>query len=130
MILHPNDHQSIWTSAVSKVDGTAAAGTSSGVLIIKEAESLWDDTGLELPSDVFALEFLGPDLLACGCRDSALRLIDTRVPAVLGGFESSFTVRHPSAITHIKQLNEHEVVVCGLENSVSSLHSLSCNGCY
>ncbi|KAI9774906.1 MAG: hypothetical protein M1840_000122 [Geoglossum simile] len=118
VVLHPNDHQSIWTSAVSKVDGTAAAGTSNGVLIVKEAESQWDDTALELPSDVYALEFLGPDLLACGCRDSGLRLVDTRIPAVHRSSELSFTLRHISAITHVKQLNEYELVIGGLENSL------------
>jgi len=125
VVLHPNDHQSIWTSAVSKVDGTTAAGTSSGVLVIKEAESQWDDTGLELPSDVYALEFLGRDLLACGCRDSGLRLIDTRIPAVHGSSNLSFTLRHISAITHVKQLNEYELVVAGLQNSVSDFSSLA-----
>jgi hypothetical protein len=127
VVFCPNDDRTVWTSAVSKVDGTAAVGTSTGIHIIREAESLWDDTGFGIPSDVYALEFLGPDLLACGCRDKGLRLIDTRIPAVHGSSNLPFTVRHPSAIAHIKQLNEHEVVVCGLENSVGGSCSLSCN---
>ncbi|KAH0547624.1 hypothetical protein GP486_008411, partial [Trichoglossum hirsutum] len=115
--LYPSCYPSIWTSAVSKVDGTAAVGTSRGIIIIKEIQHQWRDQGLELPSDVFALEFLRPDLLACGSRDGALRLVDTRLPTAYANSDPSFTIRHPSSITHIRQTNENHVVVCGPEDS-------------
>jgi hypothetical protein len=118
VIFCPNRPQSIWTSAVSKVDGTAAVGTTKGIIIIKETQHQWGDQSLELPSDVLALEFLGPELLACGSRDSALRLVDTRMSTAYANSNSCFTVRHPSSITHIKQMNENDVIVCGLEDSV------------
>ena len=62
--------------------------------------------------DILAVEFLSDSLLAAGCRDGSFWLHDLRSEGKVQ------RLRFPSAITHIKGLDEHKALVAGMENNV------------
>ena len=67
--------------------------------------------------DVFALEFLSnePSVLMSGGRNGIINLTDLRVPNF--GTQADF-IRHASSITHIRQLDDHRIIVAGLQSSL------------
>lgn len=83
----------------------------------------YDDNGGK-PSDIFALEFLpkNPFVLLSGERNSTLNLTDLRAPTY-SLMRSTNNLIHPSSISHIKSLNQHQIVVAGL-NSTLCLYDL------
>lgn len=68
--------------------------------------------------DLFALAFLtdNPSILFSGGRQGILALADLRIP--IKTFRSD-TITHPSTITHIRSLNAHQIIVAGLNVSMS-----------
>ncbi|KAI9836192.1 MAG: hypothetical protein M1819_001529 [Sarea resinae] len=113
MILRPPNQTSVFTSATSKVDGDIAIGTSSGINLLQETTSNWDEQQtVDFPSDVLALEFLSPTIIAAGLRDSTVRLYDQRSAG------KALRLRHSSSVTGIKQVDEFRVVVCGIKSSL------------
>ena len=67
--------------------------------------------------DVFTLEFLAgfPGVIMSGGRSKILNITDLRVPDF--GNQAD-VIKHPSSITHIKQLDPHRILVAGLESSL------------
>ncbi|KZF20672.1 hypothetical protein L228DRAFT_176898 [Xylona heveae TC161] len=114
VLLKPPGQTSIWTSAPSKTDGNIAIGTSSGINLLQESLSNWTELKtIHYPTDVFALEFLSASTIAAGLRDNSVRLYDQRSSG------KSLRLRHRSAVTGIKQVDDCRILVCGLKNSVS-----------
>ncbi len=91
-------------------------------------------------SAVFAVEFMSESVIAAGLRHGGISLIDQRVAATTmataaaattaatAGFASASAthgaapepciVQHPSAISHIRRVDDVRIVVGGLRNSV------------
>jgi len=69
------------------------------------------------PKDIFALEFLSDNhpVLLSGGRNGILDITDLRIPKF--GHDADI-IRHPSSITHIKQLDTHRIIVAGLNSSL------------
>lgn len=69
------------------------------------------------PTDIFALEFLSesPSILLSGGRRGILNITDLRLPKFGSNAD---TIRHPSSITHIRQLDFHRILVSGLNSSL------------
>ena len=67
--------------------------------------------------DVFALEFLShePHVFMSGGRSGILNITDLRVPE---SGQQADMIKHQSSITHIKQLDDHRIIVAGLESNL------------
>ncbi|TVY55531.1 hypothetical protein LCER1_G003129 [Lachnellula cervina] len=97
-----------------------AFGSSYGILGLRKSDfSLsWFKSDFyprgENPSDVFALEFLADNhnILLSGGRKGILNIADLRVPNT----SSEDVITHPSCITHIRQLDNHRIIVAGLNS--------------
>ncbi|KAH8820487.1 hypothetical protein F5884DRAFT_826862 [Xylogone sp. PMI_703] len=102
-----------------------AFGTSHGILQVDKRNfgMSWlashSGTGLKesYPPDVFALEYLTtqPSILLSGGRNGIIDITDCRSPE--WGSESS-RLRHPSAVARIKQLDDHRIIVAGLNSTL------------
>lgn len=101
-----------------------AFGTSRGIMLMdKDSAGLakyieYGENGIS-PSDVFALEFLhnNPFVLLSGERNSTLNMTDLRAPTY-SLMRSTNNLIHPSSITHIKSLNQHQIIVAGLHSTL------------
>ncbi|RDW71306.1 hypothetical protein BP6252_07869 [Coleophoma cylindrospora] len=122
---------SVYSSAAAPASSSLlfAIGTSHGVLQVdktsqdvrwitpKFSESAKMADQVASPRDVFALEFLrnDPSVLLSGGRKGILGITDLRVPI----FDArADTIQHPSSITHIRQINDHAIIVAGLNSSL------------
>jgi hypothetical protein len=103
-----------------------AFGSSDGILTMDKLnyDLNWASPKPEFnshphPKDTFALEFLSrnPSVLLSGGRTGILNITDLRVPN-FGPTPPADTIIHPSAITHIKEINSHRVIVAGLGSSL------------
>ncbi|PVH82956.1 hypothetical protein DL98DRAFT_513634 [Cadophora sp. DSE1049] len=99
-----------------------AFGTSAGVLATVKNGAL--DTSFvtpapakDQPDDTFAVEFLSdnPSILLSGGRRGILTVTDLRVPMLSSNPD---TITHPSSITHIRQLDQHRLIVSGLKSTL------------
>jgi hypothetical protein len=95
-----------------------AFGSSHGVLTIDKTRL---DLKWEKPvimQDIWALEFQRDknDVLLSGGRRGILYCNDLKDPSTLT--DGSTLIKHPSSITHIRQLDSHRILVAGLENSL------------
>jgi hypothetical protein len=82
-------------------------------------------------SDVLALDFLSCgsnkfdaaieySYLAAGCRDGCVRFLGLKNSSA-GFSEASFLIKHPSTVTHVRGISEHEdrfVIVSGLRDQM------------
>ncbi|KAK0127795.1 hypothetical protein ONS96_007303 [Cadophora gregata f. sp. sojae] len=99
-----------------------AFGTSAGVLATVKNAAL--DTSFvtpapakDQPDDTFSVEFLSdnPSILLSGGRRGILSITDLRVPMVSPNPD---IITHPSSITHIRQLDQHRLIVSGLNSTL------------
>ncbi|KAH7370751.1 hypothetical protein BKA65DRAFT_23918 [Rhexocercosporidium sp. MPI-PUGE-AT-0058] len=98
-----------------------AFGTSAGVLCTDKHGAynttfVTPDPG-KRPDDIFAVEFLSdtPSVLLSGGRRGILNITDLRLPMPPCDND---TITHPSSITHIRQLDQHRLIVSGLNSSL------------
>lgn len=106
----------VWTSvpAPSSSQYIAAIGGGQKIIaLLKNDETLYRRSISH--GDVFALMFLesSPTVLLTGARSGYMDLIDTRCPENEIG-----TIKHPSTVTHIKEIDSHRIIVSGLESSL------------
>lgn len=117
VLLRPSTETSIWTSLPSPQSSTPtiALGTSHGINILTETLSNWvEGRTLTTSSDVFALEWMSSNgVLAAGCRNGSVRIYDQRERKTIG-----MELRHGSAVTAVRKVDDWRVVVCGLESRV------------
>jgi len=64
-------------------------------------------------SDVLAVRWLSPCLLVGGCRSGLVDLHDRRVPKKIK------LLKHSSAVTSIRGIDEHRVLVAGMNHQVT-----------
>lgn len=102
-----------------------AFGSSHGILQLDKRDFGMSWLGSTLPNhsndpyprDVFTLQFLSnhPSVLLSGGRNGIVEITDCRSPE--WGSETS-RLRHPSAVTHIRQLDDHRIIVAGLHSTL------------
>ncbi|KAH9217233.1 hypothetical protein DL95DRAFT_522175 [Leptodontidium sp. 2 PMI_412] len=109
------------TAAPSASNFLFAFGTSVGVLATDKHGAY--NTTFVTPNpgdhleDIFAVEFLSdsPSVLLSGGRRGILSITDLRLPMPPLDYD---TITHPSSITHIRQLDQHRLIVSGLNSSL------------
>ncbi|KAL4929257.1 uncharacterized protein BDV17DRAFT_262203 [Aspergillus undulatus] len=122
---------SLWCSAPSPT-GTMprfAVGTSDGLYTVEGHGSYWALSKKPFPNDsdkslgnpkrrrtdsshalITAVDWLSPDVIAAGLKDSTIFLHDIRS----GG--SAARLQHPHAVTKIRNLDEYRIVVAGVNS--------------
>ncbi len=117
-----NDFTAIFTSAANPWPGGStdfAMGASTGVIILDldraRVGSDWESSvPVKTNSDVLALGFLSPHLLAAGLRNASVLLYDSRSQG------SALRLRHNGAVTGLRRADdETRLVVCGLPDALS-----------
>ncbi|KAL4802752.1 hypothetical protein BDV18DRAFT_60752 [Aspergillus unguis] len=125
--IHTNS--SLWCSAPSPTGEMPrfAVGTSEGLHTLEGFGSYWALSKKPFPDQksqsnpkhrrpdsshalVTAVEWLSPDLIAAGLKDSTIFLHDTRS----GG--SAARLQHPHAISKIRKLDTYRIVVSGINS--------------
>lgn len=110
------ENVSFFSSAIAPCAfGSIAAGTSKGVIIYQpRGDSIGQETH-QISSDVLAVDWSSPNLLLAGCRGhGAIWLFDQR------SRDPVLRLRHPSAVTKLKHINQSRLVVAGTQDSVSA----------
>ncbi|KAG4442239.1 hypothetical protein IFR05_002288 [Cadophora sp. M221] len=114
---------SIFTSTAAPQASTFlfAFGTSAGVLAT-DRHGAYNTTFVtpnpgDRRDDIFAVEFLSdsPSVLLSGGRRGILNIVDLRLPMPPLDHD---TITHPSSITHIRQIDQHRLIVSGLNSSL------------
>ena len=132
--MKPNRKQDMYCLAINRyAPEEFAVGGEYDVLVA----SVRNARSLNSPGSCLALEFLGPHTLAAGSRNGIIRFA-AKLCLVADGSRTydsraqekkmegtPLTIRHPSSISQLKQVNDHLMVVAGLQNSVLSLHHTS-----
>jgi len=117
----PPNVPTIWCSATnpntlpsSSEPQRLAIGTSNGILIVQNERNMWRcSTPSEDLSDVLALDWLSPTLLAGGHRNRTITLYDARSQGSVNRF------RHSGPVIALKRAdNEHRLVVAGMDNEM------------
>ncbi|MCJ1340407.1 hypothetical protein MMC09_005702 [Bachmanniomyces sp. S44760] len=101
---------------------TVAIAASGSIHVLTESFTNYYDCDGDIKtstSDVLALTWMTPTLLAAGRRDGIVELHDIRSAGSVN------RLRHPSAIAHMKAVDEFRVVVAGLENKVRAFSTFS-----
>ncbi|KAL4884383.1 hypothetical protein BJY04DRAFT_182363 [Aspergillus karnatakaensis] len=122
---------SLWCSAPSPTGDVPrfAVGTSDGLYTLEGLGSYWSLSKKPFPNDnikptgktkrrqtdsshslITAVEWLSPDVIAAGLKDSTIFLHDTRS----GG--SAARLQHPHAVSKIKKLDPYRIVVAGINS--------------
>ncbi|GJN74134.1 hypothetical protein PLIIFM63780_008212 [Purpureocillium lilacinum] len=113
-------HQS--TPAPAASDLLCVIGTNAGILRVRSNETMaWiapqsPPKGLHLPQEIFDQDFQhgNHNILLAGGRQPRLWMTDLRTP------ESDWSwTRHASSIAHLRSVNEHQILVAGLQNSMA-----------
>ncbi|KAL2821744.1 WD40-repeat-containing domain protein [Aspergillus cavernicola] len=120
---------SLWCSSPSPTGDMPrfAVGTSDGLYTLEGFGSYWALSKKPFPNDkttgnpkqrptdsshalISAVEWLSPDLIAAGLKDSTIFLHDTRS----GG--SAARLQHPHAVTKLRKLDPYRIVVAGINS--------------
>jgi hypothetical protein len=118
-LMRPLAVSSIWTASPNPhrtwSDETVAVGTSNGLITLDNSSGTWRCSPLvETYSDVLALDWLSPTVLAAGLRDASIMLYDTR------NRDSIKRLRHGAPVIGLKRADhESRLVVCGLSSCLA-----------
>ncbi|KAH7320926.1 hypothetical protein B0I35DRAFT_450538 [Stachybotrys elegans] len=114
-------HQS--TPAPPSSDLLCVIGTNAGILRVRSNETVsWatpyqsaPKTMLPRPREIFDLDFKSGDhnVLLAGGRQPRVWITDFRTSEAEWRF-----IRHASSVAHLRSVNEHHVLVAGLQNSM------------
>lgn len=101
-----------------------ALATTRGTIIVAESQSSWSfdriqtfNNDIDASSEVLAVDWLDTNILLNGCRDGTVRLWDARTRGVSG---TSWRVRHPSCVNHVRKVDANRIVVAGLERQMAA----------
>ena len=119
-----------WSSSARPDTPTSdfAIATTHGTVIVAESQSSWssnrlqafksEDSNERRSSEVLAVDWLDRNILLNGCRDGTVRLWDVRTDGGASG--TSWRVRHPACINHIRKMGDvSRIVVAGLEGRMA-----------
>jgi hypothetical protein len=115
-LMRPLGVSTIWTASpnphCTSINETVAVGTSNGLITLDNESGTWRCSPLvKTNSDVLALDWLSPTVLAAGLRDTSVMLYDSR------NRDSIRRLRHTSPIVGLRRADhESRLVVCGLSN--------------
>ena len=120
--MFPNPMGHYWGSAANPHTDSCsfAVAASNGSIIVSENESAWGcrySPSIYGRGEAVTVDWLSPDVVLKGCRAGGVRLWDTRI----GAESTEPRILHPSAINHVRSVNENLVVVAGLNNEVSGV---------
>jgi WD40 repeat protein len=110
------------TPAPASSDLICAIGTNAGILrVLSDGFMSWisprsQPKGAQSPQEIFDLDFQqgNHNVLLAGGRQPRLWATDLRAPEAQWRY-----ARHASSIAHVRSLNEHQVLVAGLQNSMA-----------
>lgn len=102
-----------------------AIATTHGTVLVAERQSSWsfdriqafECEDLQASSEVLAVDWLDTNVLLNGCRDGTVRLWDARTHGTSG---TSWRVKHPSCINHVRKVDRNRIVVAGLERQMAA----------
>lgn len=117
---HPNDIVPTVWSATHGAQGSPFAfviATDDGVVTVDKEANL--HLMLDQPSVVLAVESLAqhPSVVLGGTRDGYIRFFDVRDRA-RPRYSDINNLKHPSAVTKIKQVDDHIIAVAGLNSTL------------
>ena len=110
-----------WASTANPCQGLCsfAVAASNGGAILQENQGGWSSEGSQSIHglrEVVAVDWLGPSVVLKGGSEGEVRLWDTR-----SRVESTEPrLQHPTAINHVRSIDENFVIIAGLQNEVSS----------
>lgn len=107
------------TPAPASSDLLCVVGTSVGMLSVRTDNTMaWiaPEDRRRLPQEIFGLDFQqsNHNVLLAGGRRPRLWITDLRTPE-----RERTCIRHASSIAHLRSINPHQVLVAGLENTMS-----------
>lgn len=125
-ILRSQTNATFW-AASARPDPTMsdfAIATTYGTVMVAESQSSWSfdriqtfkREGFDASSEVLAVDWLDGNVLLNGCRDGTVRLWDVRTCEPSG---TSWRIRHPSCVNHVRKVDRNRVVVAGLERQMA-----------
>lgn len=127
-IIRSQTNATFWASS-ARPDPTIsdfAIATSYGTVLVAEAQSSWsfdrvqtfksDDDDFDASSEVLAVDWLDANILLNGCRDGTVKLWDART---CGAGGTSWRIKHPSCVNHVRKLDANRIVVAGLEKQMA-----------
>lgn len=129
VIIRSQRPATFWASSARPDPTTSdfATATTSGTFMVQEAQASWsvgrtqafdsDAAASSTSSEVLAVDWLDRNTLLNGCRDGSVRLWDARA---VGKGATSWRVRHPSCINHVRAVDVYHIVVAGIENRLCS----------
>ena len=102
-----------------------AIATTYGTVIVAEAQSSWSFDryqtfkckNFDASSEVLAVDWLDTNVLLNGCRDGTVRMWDVRTHGSSG---TSWRIKHPSCINHVRKVDRNKIVVAGLERQMAA----------
>lgn len=136
--MKPSIKQALFCTTVSRYTPQMCAIGGEDVILF--TKSLNESQSLKTETCCMALEFIGPHTLLSGGRTGVIkwflkvmrltcRLYDFR--AEPGGPVTNFKIYHPSTVAHMRQVQDHFLVVAGLEHSVCHMfYDLTHVACY
>ncbi|KAI9742459.1 MAG: hypothetical protein M1818_003993 [Claussenomyces sp. TS43310] len=111
-----------YSLVIGTSDGLITADRVSAALTIEKFDTEEPNT-----SDVFAIEFLSylsPSVMLTGQRSGKVEIFDDRVDDL----SSTGTLHHPSAVSHIKQIDGNRIIVAGLHSTLCQYDLRYCVG--
>ncbi|KAF2464628.1 uncharacterized protein BDR25DRAFT_296593 [Lindgomyces ingoldianus] len=128
----PRNISTIWTSAPrpsfsisdnsvpeNALEYVAAGASQSLMLFTRRSLGTWTpSTPLKLSTDIQALTWLSPNVLALGCRDTAIHIYDLRSRG------SSHILTHTSPISCLRPADDFTRLVCSGLNDTLMLYDM------
>ena len=125
-VMKPRKSQTLFCTTISRyTHGLFAVGGENVLFVsggLHEQRPM-----LNIQSNCLAVEFLGEHTLAAGSRNGLIRyrgvsdVVDDRLYDLRGQPEIQMTdlmIQHPSSVTQMRQVDDHFLMIAGLENSV------------
>ncbi|KAI9800413.1 MAG: hypothetical protein M1833_003299 [Piccolia ochrophora] len=116
----------LYCSAICPSGRRVAIGSDRGVILMSQdsvggsvqtlRNSDWKPRPFNTISDVLATEFLDNHTIAAGQRDGYIQLMDVRMDGRGGRV---LRVKHPSSVTHVRQVDASKIIACGLQSSLN-----------
>ncbi|ODH24189.1 hypothetical protein ACO22_05333 [Paracoccidioides brasiliensis] len=106
----------VWCSAAcpSSTESIFAAGKSNELLLVTGIESSWNIRSFKMSpcADVMAVEWLAPQVVVTGLKNSLVRLYDLR------SRDTASRLQHPHGVYKIRKVDDWRIVVAGAQKNL------------
>ncbi|EEH17227.2 hypothetical protein PABG_07314 [Paracoccidioides brasiliensis Pb03] len=106
----------VWCSAAcpSSTESIFAAGKSNELLLVTGIESSWNIRSFKMSpcADVMAVEWLAPQVVMTGLKNSLVRLYDLR------SRDTASRLQHPHGVYKIRKVDDWRIVVAGAQKNL------------